>query len=102
MITEYDLQTAIAECLAEPNPSSKTCIKLAAFYTIKNELYSKEDEQCYSFASEPEYKGQSEFAEVIRGMNTTRVLSIIDELMQTLSVLNPKLYASVIRKMREG
>ena len=39
MITEQDLQEAIAECQGERHPNANTCMKLAAFYTIKNELY---------------------------------------------------------------
>ena len=39
MITEKDLQEAIAECQGERSPNASTCIKLAAFYTIKEHLY---------------------------------------------------------------
>ena len=35
MITEMDLQEAIAECQGKRNPNADTCIKLAAFYIIK-------------------------------------------------------------------
>ena len=43
MITEKDLQEAIAECQGERNPNANTCIKLAAFYTIRNELFGNSD-----------------------------------------------------------
>ena len=39
MITENDLQEAIAECEGVRNPTANTCLKLAAFYTIKDKLY---------------------------------------------------------------
>lgn len=42
MITERDLDEAIAECQGQPHPNSNTCIKLAAFLTIKNFMFGKE------------------------------------------------------------
>ena len=44
MITEKDLQEAIAECQGQRNPTTSTCIKLAAFYTIRRELFGEEKE----------------------------------------------------------
>lgn len=35
MIKLEDLEEAIAECQGQRNPNADTCIKLAAFYTIK-------------------------------------------------------------------
>lgn len=114
MITEQDLQAAIAECQAVSNPNSNTCIKLAAFYTIKEHMFPKSQlaeensTQNYSYASsvnevdEVTYKSDTEFSQAIHGKKQDYVLSAIDELMETLSVLNPRLYASVLRKLREG
>lgn len=39
MITLQDLNAAIAECQGERNPNANTCIKLAAFYTIRQEMF---------------------------------------------------------------
>lgn len=44
MITEQDLQAAIAECQGERNPNANTCIKLAAFYTIRRELFGNPEQ----------------------------------------------------------
>ena len=108
MITEQDLQAAIAECVGTRNPTSSTCIKLAAFYTIKNELFGKDEHAealpMYSYASQPEetitYDSGSEFSQAIHGKTLTEVLDVIDELMQTLQALNPRLYAGVLRKLQ--
>lgn len=97
MITEKDLLDAIEECKHVNNPNSNTCIKLAAFYTIKDHLYPNEDG--YSFANE--YQGTSEFAETIRGMDMNKVLSVVDEAMGAVSVLQPRLYAGIMRKLKE-
>ena len=95
MIKEQDLHEAIAECQGEKNPNANTCIKLAAYYTILNHMSGG----C-SFASEPtgqvSYDSGSQFSEMIRGMDTVAVLRVIDELMDTLQVLLPRLYYPAI------
>jgi len=105
VITEKDLQAAIAECEGVRNPNSSTCIKLAAFYTIKNEMFGKEA-RSYSYAAPPvnevdevTYMSDTEFSQAIQGKRINAVLSVIDELMETLSAINPRLYASVLRRI---
>ena len=111
MITLEDLQAAIAECQGVRNPTANTAIKLAAFYTIKNELFGKDEhvgnsEQLpsYSFASKTEdtinYDSGSEFSHLRNGRPQDEVLEVIDELMQTLQAINPRLYAGVLRKLQ--
>ena len=111
MITEQDLQAAIAECNGERNPNANTCIKLAAFYTIRDALYGKPaqaQEAGYSFAAEPPEKKDdgvildsgSEFADAINGMDSAEAWALMDELMDAVRVLQPRLYAGVMRKLR--
>lgn len=108
MITEQDLQEAIAECLGRRNPDASTCIKLAAFYTIQNELYGKKqmiEMPSYSFsagnATENDivYDSGTEFSELINGRSIDDILPIVDELVETTKVVNPPLYKAVIRKL---
>lgn len=106
MITEMDLDAAIAECQGKRNPDSSTCIKLAAFYTIKRELYGEEKkavQPAYSFAPAPDRKpieiqSDSEFARAIDGRDQSEILPVLDELMSTLKVIQPKLYNAVMDK----
>lgn len=110
MITEKDLQEAIAECMGERNPNANTCIKLAAYYTIQNELYPKSQtieiaDRGHSFDAPPEIpriKSESEFATVANNLPVERVWKVMDELMKTLQVVNPRLYAGVMRRLEEG
>ena len=106
MITEQDLQAAIAECEGQRNPNANTCIKLAAFYTIRDHLFPQEQDHIaeigkmvYSGASEPEYDGKSEFAQAVKGWSVSEIMPVVDELMTALSVLNPRLYQSVMRRV---
>ena len=111
MITEKDLQEAIAECLGQRNPNSSTCIKLAAFYTIRKELFGDKstEEPVYSFAGPPkEYRepyvyldSGSEFSNIINSKNPEDIWPVLDELMDTLHILHPRLYNSVIEKLEE-
>lgn len=109
MITEYELHEAIAECQGQRNPNANTCIKLASFYTILDHMYKKtaEDpiESTYSFANETEntitYQSGTEFADAVYGRDVDEIMSIVDELMSTLSVINPPLYRSVMRRVTE-
>lgn len=110
MITEQDLQEAIAECEGQRNPNANTCIKLAAFYTIKNQLYGAEPQSQplqYSLAPSPQpesaiyYHGDSDFAQAISGRDPAAMWAVMDELMTALQVVNPRLYDSVMRKIAE-
>ena len=108
MITEKDLQEAIAECQGQRNPNASTCIKLAAFLIIQKELYGVEKPQMpvipeysYDAPSEDVYTLNTEFGEAIEGMAQADVMPIMDELMSTLQVVQPRIYASVMRKLRE-
>ena len=111
MITEHDLEEAIAECQGRRDPDAQTCIMLAAFYTIKNELFPKRKE----FAEIPQYSlappvtetaetvvnydGGSEFARVINGRRAADVWAVIDELMEVIRLINPRLYNKTLDKI---
>lgn len=106
MITEHDLQEAIAECEGQRNPSSSTCMKLAAFYTIRDKMFPKEDIKepvFYSMASEPvqKYASGTEFSKAISGRNAEELIPIFDELMTAVQVISPRLYDGVMRKITE-
>lgn len=110
MITEQDLQEAIAECQGVKNPNANTCIKLAAFYTIREHMFGGKDTSyvipSYSYAPAPEepestYQSDTEFFKAISGMDINAVLALMDELMSTLQAINPRLYAGVMRKIAE-
>ena len=105
MITEHDLQEAIAECQGVRHPDASTCIKLAAFYTIQQHMFGKEEPiPDYSYSSQKgpyiiDSNGESDFLQAVNGMDTNKFLEIINELMDTLRVINPRLYAGVMRKI---
>ena len=104
MITRQDLEEAIAECQGKRNPDANTCLKLAAFYTIRKELFGEDSHTpMYSYAPEPIEKmnvyGDSEFLEAVSGKSVEDVMPIMDELMDAMKVLQPRIYDSVMRKV---
>ena len=108
MITRQDLEQAIAECQGERNPNANTCIKLAAFLTIQRELFGEEKQAeqlpSYSFAPAPvrntiEMNSDSEFARAVNGMDMDEFLPIIDDLMNALQIIQPRLYNAVMTKL---
>lgn len=109
MITEHDLQEAIAECQGVRNPDANTCMKLASFLTIQREMFGEAQatQPSYSFAVEPpeqvetmiEYNSDTEFAQAVHGRDSWKIWSIVDEAMDALQVLNPQLYKSIMRKI---
>lgn len=121
MITEHDLQEAIAECLGQRNPTASTCIKLAAFYTIKQNMYPEPAAENadinfrHSEAGAGEldlsritptydvinYDSGSDFSRVINGGSMARMLEVMDDTMNTLSVINPRLYNNIMKRLSE-
>lgn len=111
MITKKDLQEAIAECQGQKNPNANTCIKLAAFLTIKEHMYPEDSDKVtsqypidngYSYGKSNiiDYTNDTEFSNTINGMNSDDVWPVIDELMSTIQVMNRRLYESVMRRIR--
>lgn len=107
MIRKDDLMEAIAECQGEKTPNANTCIKLAAYYTILNNMDAPGDNvgSRNSFAPEPagqvRYNSGSEFSEAVYSLNKEEITKIMDELMDALQVLMPKLYYSTLDKIKE-
>ena len=104
MITRQDLVQAIAECKADRNPNANTCIKLAAFLTIQREMFGEEKNAEYSYAPAPvrnmiEIDSESEFARAIDGRDQAEIMPVLDELMDTLQIVQPRLYNSVMNKL---
>lgn len=108
LITKHDLDEAIAECQGQRNPNANTCIKLASFFIIRRELFEedKEDEQfsqpMFSYSSGENIIGRygdSEFLEAVDGKPIENVMLVMNELMDSMQVLQPRIYDSVMRKV---
>ena len=111
MIYERDLDESIARYQGEVHPSITTCIKLAACYALKHEMFGKPEQsaQAYSYAAGPEdqsesiidYKSDTDFSHVVDGRKAADIWPVMDELMSTLQVVQPRLYHVVMRKLQD-
>ena len=97
MIKKDELLEAINKYEAADNPTAQTCITLAAFYTVLDRLYPPIEEQ---YSRDYKYHSTTEFGTLIQEYGLDTVMAVMDELMTTLCVLNPPLYANVIDKIK--
>ena len=105
MIKKEELLEAIAECQGQRNPNANTCYKLASYYTILDHFTDDDkmvEKPQYSFAApklDTFLDSDTEFARKVNKSDIGDVLDVMDELMDTLSVINPRLYNGVMRKL---
>lgn len=90
MITSEDLTQAIAESIGAPNPSANTCIKLAAYYIIRDHM------------TDQDISGDSEFMMAVRRSDRKHVFAVLDDLMRELQAVNPRMYDSTIKRILNG
>lgn len=114
MITLDDLNEAIAECYGKRDQTSADCVKLAAYMTIREQLYGSPATAViphagYSYAAAPanenakatiEIHGDSEFAEAASGMPVEDFAALMDDLVEAVRVVNPRLYAHFMRNVK--
>lgn len=105
MIREDDLREAIAECEGSRNPSASTCIKLASYYALLDrktgqtaQEHVRTDPQ-YSYASTPIPYGNSELSRIIEKKGISECYPIIEETIEAMEVIVPKLYHAMLRKL---
>lgn len=103
MITLREVEDAICEMEAVPDANFETCRKLAVFYILRDYMGGTLPFSGYSAADGPREKierhGETEFLEIVAGRDPGGVWSVLDELMSTLQITNPRLYDGVMRRL---
>lgn len=82
-------------------------VLLSALYTIRDHMTGQNlpIAQAYSLAPEPvpqqtlDRYGDSDFLRAISGKDADAAWGVMDELMETLRAVNPRVYATVMRKV---
>lgn len=96
MISIEQISGEIA-ALEEEKPTYVSMQKLANLYIVRDHMILepvKTVAQDYVTGV-----SDSEFSKAINGKSVSEVMKIVDELMDTIMVVNPKLYDSVLRKL---
>lgn len=106
MIDETELKLWIARLETEES-SWPNYEKLAALYIIRNEhggekLQAKSPPMLYSAEPAPaktKNSSGSEFLQAVGNVTQDRAWEVMDELMDTLKIVNEKAYNSVLKKL---
>lgn len=86
---------------------------MAAYITIMNYLYPEEKPKTdqdpgpefYQITSgtnlDPviEYDSGTEFSKMVHGRRNTEIMPVMDELMETIKMIHPRLYNGVLNKL---
>lgn len=103
MFSKVELLDAIDE-LENSTATYQNAEKLATFYLLYDHLYIKK-EPLQRIESTREVTinryGDSDFLEAITDKKSGDIWRIMDELMATLEMLQPKLYQATIDKIKE-
>ena len=107
MFTEAELIDAINQ-IEQGKHSIQNCERLAAIYTVLDHLYGRQVPLTmpqYSNDNKNESEvglyGQSEFLQKIAGKPSREAWLLVDELIEALSVLNPRLVSNFMGKLNE-
>ena len=107
MLDIREIDEAIAE-LERREATFSGCAKLADLYTIRAHITGQEapyeggysQTQASAEQEQPGLYGSSEFLDAVSSKDVSAAWSIMDDLMDTLCVVNPKVYDGVMRKIR--
>ena len=116
MITEKEVAQAIEECLREPVTGNKRAV-LADLIIIQDYLFGEptlaqeatQPMPMQSYSAPPmeqvetyiETSGGSEFLRAVDGRKADKVWKLIDELVEAVKILHPRMYTTFIDKVQD-
>lgn len=97
MLSLESVEKSILE-LESGDTSFSVCERLAWLYIVRDHLrgYNVSPEAAIA------QSGASEFLKTVNGRNPDKVWPVMDELMDTVKALHPKVYDRVLEKIRDG
>jgi len=107
MFTQAELLDAIND-LNTGKHTIQNCEKLAAIYTVLDHLDGEKPERVdFGYSNDNKIEsdiglyGNSEFLKTVAGKPAESVWLLIDELIEALTVLNPRLLSNFLGKLKE-
>ena len=117
MITEKEVAQAIEQCMQEPVTGNKRAV-LADLIIIQDYLFgeptrstdpSQMPYQMQSYSAPPaeqveriiKTNGDSEFLKAVDGRKAERVWKLMDELVEAVKILHPRMYTTFIDKVQD-
>ena len=116
MITEKEIEQAIEECMREPVTGNKGAV-LADLIIIQDYLFGEpmqaqeapQPMPMQAYSAPPiehvetyiETNGDSEFLKAVDGRKADKVWKLIDELVEAVKILHPRMYTTFIDKVQD-
>ena len=116
MITEKEISQAINECMREPVAGNKRAV-LADLIIIQDYLFGEptraqeapQPMPMQSYSAPPveqvetyiETNGDSEFLKAVDGRKADKAWKLIDELVEAVKILHPRMYTTFIDKVQD-
>ena len=116
MITEKEIEQAIEECMREPVTGNKRAV-LADLIIIQDYLFGEttqaqeapQPHPMQSYSAPPmeqvenyiQTTGDSEFLKAVDGRKADKVWKLIDELVEAVKILHPRMYTTFIDKVQD-
>ena len=116
MITEKEVAQAIEECMREPVTGNKRAV-LADLIIIQDYLFgepmqaqeSLQPIPMQSYSAPPmeqvenyiQTNGDSEFLKAVDGRKSDKVWKLMDELVEAVKILHPRMYTTFIDKIQD-
>ena len=115
MITEKEVAQAIEECMRDPITGNKRAV-LADLIIIQDYLFGEPTRAqevpqmpMQSYSAPPmeqveiyvETNGDSEFLKAVDGRKAERVWKLMDELVEAVKILHPRMYTTFIDKVQD-
>lgn len=116
MITEKEIAQAIEECMREPVTGNKRAV-LADLIIIQDYLFGEitqaqeapQPMPIQSYSAPPieqvetyiKTTGDSEFLKAVDGRKADKVWKLIDELVEAVKILHPRMYTTFIDKVQD-
>ena len=117
MITEKEVEQAIQECMQDPITGNKRAA-LAQLFVIHDHLFGEPTRAqevpqmpmpMQSYSEPPmeqveiyvETNGDSEFLKAVDGRKAERIWKLMDELVEAVKILHPRMYTTFIDKVQD-
>ncbi len=101
MVTENELNAAIDE-LMETKPTLAVCERLFVLMGLHEQLYGKQSKIESIAVNSPIFSASgSEFLQLISEQDFSKVVPVLDDLMNAVKVLQPRLYEAAMRQLKE-
>lgn len=98
MVSLEEIQKEIIE-LEKKDTCYAVCERLAWLYVVRDHLAPSKPQKPQDPATVAT-NGESDFLKACNGVEVEKVLPVLDELMDTINVMNPKAYKTIVDKIK--